>query len=196
MSYNTHHNIGSGLFLFLLSLPFSSQFARIVCTAITYRNSFYIFVSECWILHALKRVHFFFHLYLIRTCMAFQVVTFFDDINSGSRTARTLEFGRTNVVRPKGKHQATIVWLHGLGDNGPRWCCYFSPGSCFVHSCDCLSEPLSQMFKLFKYGSKVYIFMFYIWEELDNTEMLEIIALTASSTWNFKYLSLHINDTT
>lgn len=52
--------------------------------------------------------------------MAFQVVTFFDDINSGSRTARTLEFGRTNVVRPKGKHQATIVWLHGLGDNGPR----------------------------------------------------------------------------
>lgn len=62
---------------------------------------------------------FFFHLYLIRTCMAFQV-TFFDDINSGSRTARTLEFGRTNVVRPKGKHQATIVWLHGLGDNGPR----------------------------------------------------------------------------
>ncbi|XP_057454206.1 uncharacterized protein LOC130745829 [Lotus japonicus] len=38
---------------------------------------------------------------------------------SGSRTARrTLEFGKTHVVRPKGKHQATIVWLHGLGDNG------------------------------------------------------------------------------
>lgn len=39
----------------------------------------------------------------------------------GSRTARrTFEFGRTHVVRPKGKHQATIVWLHGLGDNGSR----------------------------------------------------------------------------
>ncbi|XP_047311228.1 acyl-protein thioesterase 2-like [Impatiens glandulifera] len=40
-------------------------------------------------------------------------------MGSGSRTARrTIEFGRTYVVRPKGKHQATIVWLHGLGDNG------------------------------------------------------------------------------
>ncbi|KAL5072581.1 hypothetical protein RYX36_011565 [Vicia faba] len=40
-------------------------------------------------------------------------------MGSGSRTdRRTLEFGKTHVVRPKGKHQATIVWLHGLGDNG------------------------------------------------------------------------------
>lgn len=40
-------------------------------------------------------------------------------IGSGSRTTRrTFEFGKTHVVRPKGKHQATIVWLHGLGDNG------------------------------------------------------------------------------
>lgn len=40
---------------------------------------------------------------------------------TGSRTARrTMEFGRTYVVRPKGKHQATMVWLHGLGDNGSR----------------------------------------------------------------------------
>uniref|UniRef100_A0A0R0J4Z9 Phospholipase/carboxylesterase/thioesterase domain-containing protein n=1 Tax=Glycine max TaxID=3847 RepID=A0A0R0J4Z9_SOYBN len=39
--------------------------------------------------------------------------------SAGSRTAsRSLEFGKTHVVRPKGKHQATIVWLHGLGDNG------------------------------------------------------------------------------
>ncbi|KAK2378681.1 acyl-protein thioesterase [Trifolium repens] len=36
----------------------------------------------------------------------------------GSSARRTLEFGKTHVVRPKGKHQATIVWLHGLGDNG------------------------------------------------------------------------------
>jgi lysophospholipase-2 len=36
----------------------------------------------------------------------------------GSRSTRGYEFGRTYVVRPKGKHQATIVWLHGLGDNG------------------------------------------------------------------------------
>ncbi|KAF2532283.1 hypothetical protein F2Q70_00032562 [Brassica cretica] len=35
-----------------------------------------------------------------------------------SRSARGYEFGRTYVVRPKGKHQATIVWLHVLGDNG------------------------------------------------------------------------------
>ncbi|XP_038692983.1 acyl-protein thioesterase 2-like isoform X1 [Tripterygium wilfordii] len=42
--------------------------------------------------------------------------------NPGSRTARrTFEFGRTHVVRPKGKHQATIIWLHGLGDNGSSW---------------------------------------------------------------------------
>ncbi|KAH7574154.1 hypothetical protein ACOSP7_008184 [Xanthoceras sorbifolium] len=43
-------------------------------------------------------------------------------IGSGSRTTRrTFEFGRTHVVRPKGKHQATIVWLHGLGDKGSSW---------------------------------------------------------------------------
>ncbi|XP_031487788.1 uncharacterized protein LOC116255852 [Nymphaea colorata] len=41
--------------------------------------------------------------------------------SSGSRGARAFEFGRTHVVRPKGKHQATIVWLHGLGDNGLSW---------------------------------------------------------------------------
>ncbi|WVZ09471.1 hypothetical protein V8G54_014001, partial [Vigna mungo] len=40
-------------------------------------------------------------------------------MGSGSRTGRrSLEFGKTHVMRPKGKHQATIVWLHGLGDNG------------------------------------------------------------------------------
>lgn len=31
------------------------------------------------------------------------------------------EYGRTYVVRPKGRHQATIVWLHGIGDNGNSW---------------------------------------------------------------------------
>ena len=25
------------------------------------------------------------------------------------------------MVRPKGRHLATIVWLHGLGDNGARY---------------------------------------------------------------------------
>ncbi|KAL6985294.1 lysophospholipase [Sarracenia purpurea var. burkii] len=29
----------------------------------------------------------------------------------GSGISRRFEFGRTHVVRPKGKHQATIVWL-------------------------------------------------------------------------------------
>ncbi|XAR69364.1 Lysophospholipase [Bertholletia excelsa] len=43
-------------------------------------------------------------------------------VGSGSRTStRSFEFGRTHVVRPKGKHQATIVWLHGLGDKGSSW---------------------------------------------------------------------------
>ena len=44
---------------------------------------------------------------------------------TGSGSARTtFEFGRTHVVRPKGKHQATIVWLHDLGDNGSRYYIY------------------------------------------------------------------------
>ncbi|XWS26953.1 hypothetical protein CRYUN_Cryun26dG0074600 [Craigia yunnanensis] len=43
-------------------------------------------------------------------------------VGPGGRTVgRALEFGRTYVVRPKGRHQATIVWLHGLGDNGSSW---------------------------------------------------------------------------
>ncbi|GJS05744.1 zinc finger, CCHC-type containing protein [Tanacetum coccineum] len=33
---------------------------------------------------------------------------------------RAYKFGPTHVVEPKGKHQATIVWLHGLGDDGLR----------------------------------------------------------------------------
>ncbi|CAH2053612.1 unnamed protein product [Thlaspi arvense] len=41
-------------------------------------------------------------------------------LSSKHGSARGYEFGRTYVVRPKGKHQATIVWLHGLGDNGSR----------------------------------------------------------------------------
>lgn len=50
---------------------------------------------------------------------------------SGGRTVRRVfEFGRTYVVRPKGKHQATVVWLHGLGDNGSR--CYFVPIAYFT----------------------------------------------------------------
>ncbi|KAL5079026.1 hypothetical protein RYX36_007447 [Vicia faba] len=40
----------------------------------------------------------------------------------GSRTdRRTLEFGKTHVLRPKGKHQSTIVLLHDLRDNGLRF---------------------------------------------------------------------------
>ncbi|KAI8529488.1 hypothetical protein RHMOL_Rhmol12G0228400 [Rhododendron molle] len=43
-------------------------------------------------------------------------------MNTGGRTPRrTCDFGRTYVVKPKGRHQATIVWLHGLGDNGSSW---------------------------------------------------------------------------
>ncbi|KAJ9538962.1 hypothetical protein OSB04_031695 [Centaurea solstitialis] len=39
----------------------------------------------------------------------------------GITASRALEFGPTYVVKPKGKHQATIVWLHGLGDDGSSW---------------------------------------------------------------------------
>ncbi|KAL3650899.1 hypothetical protein CASFOL_007302 [Castilleja foliolosa] len=39
----------------------------------------------------------------------------------GHSSRMTFEFGRTHVVRPKGRHQATIVWLHGLGDKGSSW---------------------------------------------------------------------------
>nr|KAJ0185680.1 hypothetical protein LSAT_V11C900504000 [Lactuca sativa] len=48
----------------------------------------------------------------------------------GSRNLRrnALEFGRTFVVMPKGTHRATIVWLHGIGEKGPR-----SNGSARVH---------------------------------------------------------------
>ncbi|KAJ4818561.1 alpha/beta-Hydrolases superfamily protein [Rhynchospora pubera] len=43
-------------------------------------------------------------------------------IGSGLKSgSRPFEFGRTHVVRPKGRHLATIVWLHGLGDNGASW---------------------------------------------------------------------------
>ena len=31
-------------------------------------------------------------------------------IDAGGRGGRRLEYGRTYVVRPKGRHQATIVW--------------------------------------------------------------------------------------
>lgn len=43
-------------------------------------------------------------------------------VGSGGNTfRRAFQFGRTHVVRPKGTHQATIVWLHGLGDTGSSW---------------------------------------------------------------------------
>jgi hypothetical protein len=41
--------------------------------------------------------------------------------DSGGWGSRRVEYGRTYIVRPKGRHQATIVWLHGLGDNGARY---------------------------------------------------------------------------
>nr|VDC79077.1 unnamed protein product [Brassica rapa] len=42
-------------------------------------------------------------------------------VGSSRNLRKAVEFGKTHVVRPKGKHQATIVWLHGLGDNGSSW---------------------------------------------------------------------------
>ncbi|KAI3524506.1 hypothetical protein L1887_03164 [Cichorium endivia] len=42
-------------------------------------------------------------------------------IAGGITAKRAFKFGPTYVVEPKGKHQATIVWLHGLGDDGSSW---------------------------------------------------------------------------
>ncbi|XP_022144920.1 acyl-protein thioesterase 2 [Momordica charantia] len=41
--------------------------------------------------------------------------------SAGKAAKKAIEFGKTYVVRPKGKHLATVVWLHGLGDNGSSW---------------------------------------------------------------------------
>ncbi|XP_042381086.1 acyl-protein thioesterase 2-like isoform X1 [Zingiber officinale] len=41
--------------------------------------------------------------------------------SAAKASARAFDFGRTHVVRPKGRHLATVVWLHGLGDNGASW---------------------------------------------------------------------------
>ncbi|KAL8130475.1 hypothetical protein V2J09_019630 [Rumex salicifolius] len=38
-----------------------------------------------------------------------------------NRNATTFMFGRIYVVKPKCRHQATIVWLHDLGDIGSSW---------------------------------------------------------------------------
>lgn len=54
-------------------------------------------------------------------CFSSLVCLSYGSISGGTSIRRGLEFGRTYVVKPKGKHQATIVWLHGLGDNGSRW---------------------------------------------------------------------------
>ncbi|PWA97083.1 alpha/Beta hydrolase fold protein [Artemisia annua] len=45
------------------------------------------------------------------------------NIGSGSRNVgrNTFDFGRTYVVKPRGIHQATIVWLHGIGEMGSSW---------------------------------------------------------------------------
>ncbi|KAG6500952.1 hypothetical protein ZIOFF_040814 [Zingiber officinale] len=40
--------------------------------------------------------------------------------SAAKASARAFDFGRTHVVRPKGRHLATVMWLHGLGDNGAR----------------------------------------------------------------------------
>ncbi|KAJ9538832.1 hypothetical protein OSB04_031565 [Centaurea solstitialis] len=68
--------------------------------------------------------HVFFSLAAVTGCISIIVNMNSTDryLKSGGITAsRALEFGPTYVVKPKGKHQATIVWLHGLGDDGSSW---------------------------------------------------------------------------
>ncbi|KAG0519463.1 hypothetical protein BDA96_09G266500 [Sorghum bicolor] len=48
-------------------------------------------------------------------------MSYYGSSSSGGRSSRRVDYGRTYVVRPKGRHLATFVWLHGLGDNGASW---------------------------------------------------------------------------
>ncbi|WVZ99770.1 hypothetical protein U9M48_045022 [Paspalum notatum var. saurae] len=48
-------------------------------------------------------------------------MSYYGSSSSGGQNSRRVDYGRTYVVRPKGRHLATIVWLHGLGDNGASW---------------------------------------------------------------------------
>lgn len=50
-----------------------------------------------------------------------EAMSYYGGSSSGGRGGRRVEYGRSYVVRPKGRHLATIVWLHGLGDNGASW---------------------------------------------------------------------------
>jgi len=59
--------------------------------------------------------------YIILDFCHFSNEIYFCHVSGSGSSRRAFEFGRTHVVRPKGKHQATIVWLHGLGDNGSRY---------------------------------------------------------------------------
>ncbi|KAK1408058.1 hypothetical protein QVD17_39689 [Tagetes erecta] len=51
------------------------------------------------------------------------------NIGSGSMNVGSdrFEFGRTYVVRPTGTHEATIVWLHGIGETGSSWSQFLEP---------------------------------------------------------------------
>ncbi|KAL8524944.1 hypothetical protein ACS0TY_014533 [Phlomoides rotata] len=40
------------------------------------------------------------------------------DFSSNSSSSGSQGFGRTHDVMPTGKHEATIVWLHALGEDG------------------------------------------------------------------------------
>ncbi|KAI3714782.1 hypothetical protein L6452_21742 [Arctium lappa] len=67
--------------------------------------------------------HVFFSVAAVTGCISVMVNMSVDPpLESGGITAnREFKFGPTYVVKPKGKHQATIVWLHGLGDDGSSW---------------------------------------------------------------------------
>lgn len=108
MSYHAHYQMGSGLF-------FSFMSSNCLCYFLCVRTHFSQSSSSFLVMFSL----------LTSITMSY-LWTSYDAIKTaGSRTARrSFEFGKTHVVRPKGKHQATMVWLHGLGDNGLRYECY------------------------------------------------------------------------
>ncbi|KAL8242970.1 hypothetical protein R6Q59_013272 [Mikania micrantha] len=64
----------------------------------------------------------------------------------GDSTANSaFKFGSTYVVEPKGKHQATIVWLHGLGDDGSSQFDAISRFDALQIKWTCPTSPVKQL---------------------------------------------------
>lgn len=114
----------------VLSRILSATFAKIVVTRRDLSNLSWIQILSILLPYVLT----FISSVIFKLSVLLSSSFFFLFTIEGSRTTRrAFEFGKTHVVRPKGKHQATIVWLHGLGDNGLRYECHHYYMSCKHH---------------------------------------------------------------